>query len=257
MPSAFNIIRACIYAAVICWTIICLAIAIHFQGLLASSDLTHFVPFAIFVCCATLVIMIALLAFTTRGEYNPISTRIETGCLGLAGTLWLALGAFLASSESEEADVECFSAESQTVLIDVPNFSTETYHAQYRVLEAFALFNAALLWGFLIFLLFLALRLHFMYGRRSMWYRPVSVFAWFGPHNKSGLPAPNTSRNRGRSRSKSRGGTYREKSRKGKAPASRRQEPVHVPTRHPERAFTLGGRDRYDKYQRNASPRRV
>jgi hypothetical protein len=108
---------------------------------------------------------------------NPVSTRIELGCLGLMGTFWigapsyrptlfypaytdLALGAFLASSDSETASVECFVSETNLTPIDngceffTPYFlrlraetrvvSTETYQAQYRVLEAFSLFNAIL-----------------------------------------------------------------------------------------------------------------
>lgn len=65
-------------ALVLVWTIICLAIAVHFQHLLVSSDLSkclhhasvarsltsspaaRFVPFAIFVCCASLLIIVAL-----------------------------------------------------------------------------------------------------------------------------------------------------------------------------------------------------
>lgn len=67
---------------------------------------------------------------------NPINTRTELGCLGLLGTFWLgtslrlscasrilrsiiALGAYLASSTSENADVECFSSADETTLLDV------------------------------------------------------------------------------------------------------------------------------------------
>jgi len=65
---------------------------------------------------------------------NPISTRIELGCLGLMGTFWIgasswlfcrrlayrriALGAFLASSASETASVECFVSENDLTPID-------------------------------------------------------------------------------------------------------------------------------------------
>jgi len=111
-------------------------------------------------------------------DRNPISTRTELGCLGLLGTFWLgasqlrlvllgaqvavALGAFLASSDSENADVECFSSVDGSQVVDVAGctflailltpgkyqqsvlVSTETYQAQYRVLEAFSLFNVIL-----------------------------------------------------------------------------------------------------------------
>ncbi|KAI9000977.1 hypothetical protein BD414DRAFT_18108 [Trametes punicea] len=202
MPPVFNIVRACVYLAVLVWTIICLAIAAHFQSILVSSDLTRFVPFAIFVCCASLLIFVALLAFGLWKERNPISTRVELGCLGLAGTLWLALGAFVASSDSEMADVECFSsADSDAEPIELPGFNTETYHAQYHVLEAFSFFNMILIFGFLALLLVLAVRQH-RAGTKHVWVLPVSMIAWFGrsgrPQGK--LPAPVTHRSRSQSR---------------------------------------------------------
>jgi hypothetical protein len=67
---------------------------------------------------------------------NPVSTRIELGCLGLMGTFWIgaslfflvlslsslkrciALGGFLASSESESANVECFISATDLTPID-------------------------------------------------------------------------------------------------------------------------------------------
>jgi hypothetical protein len=51
---------------------------------------------------------------------SPISTRIELGCLGLAGTLWIALGAFMVSSDASLAEVECYASEEDTSPIDVP-----------------------------------------------------------------------------------------------------------------------------------------
>ncbi|OSD04285.1 hypothetical protein PYCCODRAFT_1424129 [Trametes coccinea BRFM310] len=202
MPPVFNIVRACVYAAVLVWTIVCLAIAAHFQSILLSSDLTRFVPFAIFVCCTSILIFVALLAFGLWKERNPISTRVELGCLGLAGTLWLALGAFVASSDSEMADVECFSsADTDSEPIELPGFNTETYHAQYHVLEAFSFFNMILIFGFLVLLLVLALRQH-RAGTKHVWVHPVSMIGWFGrsgrPQGK--LPAPVTHRSRSQSR---------------------------------------------------------
>ena len=106
------------------------------------------------------------LGFGLWRDRNPISTRVELGCLGLAGVLWLgtlllpiaensrvdhysflltALGAFLGSSESGDSDVECYSAaDSQQQPMEMPGFNTETFHAQYRVLEAFSFFNIIL-----------------------------------------------------------------------------------------------------------------
>jgi hypothetical protein len=64
--------------------------------------------------------MLSLLGFTLRKQLNPISTRWEMLCLGFVGTLWLALGAFLVSSDSEEAEVECFSTSNEDELVSVP-----------------------------------------------------------------------------------------------------------------------------------------
>jgi len=246
MPSAFNIARAVIYATVLLWTVICLAIAVHLHGLLVTSDLTRFIPFAIFVCSASLIIMLSLLVCTLMRERSPISTRIELGCLGLAGTFWLSLGAFLATSDSENADVECFaSATSTSNPINVPGFSTETYRAMYRVLEAFSLFNTILVWGFLFFLLALVLRQHFM-GHRSMWYCAATSYPWFekSKGSKSKLPQPITSRSRSRGRS-----YYTEKRK-----ADRYS--VWTPRSHRAPARAHLATDKYDKYKRGASPRR-
>jgi hypothetical protein len=127
MPPLFNLIRIGVFIAVLLWTIIVLAIAIHFHGILTTNDLTRFIPFAIFVSAATIVLLLALLLFGLK-RANPISTRIELGCLGLDGILWLVLAAFLISSDAEDADVECFTsnAVSNQVPIDVPGFNTET-----------------------------------------------------------------------------------------------------------------------------------
>jgi len=203
MPSVFNIIRASLYAAVLVWTVICLAIAVHFHGLLVSSDLTRFVPFAIFVCSVSLLLIIALLGFGLWKDRNSISTRIEMGCLTLTGILWLALGAFLASSDSEVADVECFSSADDTEPFDMPGFNTETYHAQYRVIEAFSFFNVILIFGFLSMLLFLAIR-HSRWGTKHVWTSSVTAFPWFaGAGAQTGkLPAPVTQPERTRSRSR-------------------------------------------------------
>jgi len=111
---------------------------------------------------------------------NPISTRIELGCLGLDGILWLVLAVFLVSSDAEDADVECFTSDavSGQVPLAMPNFTTEAYQSQYRVMEAFSLFNVILIWAFLLLLLFLAWR-HHSAGRRTVWTTPVTSFHWF------------------------------------------------------------------------------
>ncbi|KAG1866611.1 hypothetical protein DFJ58DRAFT_654623 [Suillus subalutaceus] len=248
MPSKFNIFRACIYGVVLIWTVICLAIAAHFQSLLVITDLTRFVPFTIFVCSASMLILIVLLGCSMIRTNNPISTRIELGCLGLLGTFWLALGAFLASSDSENANVECYSSDTLTDPVDVPGFSTETYQAQYRVLEAFSLFNVILILAFLFFLLALAVK-HCLRVNRNVWYIAVTEYSWFGK-NMSKLPTPVSSRSR------SRGGTYDEK----KASAPWGYETRRGDSRYP--GWSAQGHNApapahtTDKYKRNASPRR-
>lgn len=249
MPSKFNIFRACIYGAVLAWTVICLAIAAHFQSLLVITDLTRFVPFTIFVCSASMLILIILLGCSVIRTTNPISTRIELGCLGLLGTFWLALGAFLASSDSENANVECFSSDAQTDPIDIPGFSTETYQAQYRVLEAFSLFNVILILAFLLFLLALTVKHHFRVNR-NVWYIAVTEYPWFGKNiSQSKLPAPVSSR------SGSRGRAYDEKASapwgyEARGGNSRSPEWSTQGHNAPARAHTV------DKYKRSASPRR-
>lgn len=247
MPSKFNIVRASIYGVVLLWTVICLAIAAHFQSLLVINDLTRFVPFAIFVCSASMLVLLTLLGCSVLRTGNPISTRIELGCLGLLGTFWLALGAYLASSESENANVECFSSADETTPVDVTGFSTDTYQAQYRVLEAFSLFNVILIWGFLLFLLGMAVK-HYYRVNRNVWFISVTSYPWFGPNTKlAKLPAPVVSRSR------SRGRTYEKEDpelwRKGSG-SSRHGDLRYPVYKAPPRAYTA------DKYMRNASPRR-
>ncbi|KIJ70550.1 hypothetical protein HYDPIDRAFT_105293 [Hydnomerulius pinastri MD-312] len=251
MPSKFNIARASIYGVILAWTVICLAIAAHFQSLLVITDLTRFVPFAIFVCSASLLILLVLLGCSVLRSGNPISTRIELGCLGLLGTFWLALGAFLASSDSENADVECFSSQDELETVDVAGFSTETYQAQYRVLEAFSLFNVILVWGFLLFLLGIALK-HYYRVNRNVWFISVTSYPWFGPNSKSSnLPEPVVARSRSRGRAytneKADPELWRKESRRND---SRHPEWSSQGHKVPARAYTA------DKYKRNASPRR-
>lgn len=294
MPSVFNIVRASIYAAVLIWTIICLAIAVHFQSVLMSSDLTRFVPFAIFVCSASLLLILALLGFGLWRDRNPISTRVELGCLGLVGVLWLALGAFLGSSDADAADVECFSSSDITEPFDMPGFNTETYHAQYHVLEAFSIFNIILIWAFLMLLLVLAIR-HHRWGNKAVWLSSVTAFPWFGgPDAQTGkLPEPATAARRNKSQRSqmtqrshsSRRGDYprplytsadekpekplpghppaqrpRLPESRRTAPPTRNEEATHVywmPHKAPEPTHNADRRSPpRDKYHRSASPRR-
>ncbi|KAI0254385.1 hypothetical protein BJV78DRAFT_1274206 [Lactifluus subvellereus] len=267
MFSTFNIIRASIYSLVFLWSVICLAIAAHFQSVLSASDLTRFVPFAIFVSSATLAIILVLSAFSVRRNMNPVSTRIELGCLGLMGTFWISLGGFLASSASETASVECFVSATDLTPID-GGFSTEAYQAQYRVLEAFSLFNAILILGFLLLLFGLAVK-HHMNGRRDVWFSPVTTFDWFGRDSKkaSKLPAPVTAY---RPRTQSKPMTppapqpppkRQVSDRRTYAPRpartqSRQPQMAYVPERRPSRPRPTDRRHRPDYYRRDASPRR-
>ncbi|TEB35844.1 hypothetical protein FA13DRAFT_1728700 [Coprinellus micaceus] len=186
MPSLFNTIRLSIYATVLVLTVICLGMAGHFQSVLAASDLTRFVPFAIFVCVASLFIFTILILFSVfLRERNPISTRIELASLGLAGVFWLVLGVYLTTSEAQDADVECFeSADSQVVLDEqAASFHTDQFQSMYRVLMAFALMNAALIIAACLILLFLAFRRH-KQGDVHMWHGPRYKAAAFGASEK-------------------------------------------------------------------------
>ncbi|TDL29504.1 hypothetical protein BD410DRAFT_779918 [Rickenella mellea] len=175
-PS-FKTVRLCIYVAILSWTAVCLGIAAHFQSILMPSDLTHFVPFSLFVCSASMFLVLVFLC-TSWMARSPVNTRIELSGLGLLGVFWLALGLLLALSAAAEAEVECFSADStDSDPIELPGFTSDTYHAQYHVLEAFSLFNTILVWGFLVFFLFLAMRAH-RKGHTKVWYKSPATFDW-------------------------------------------------------------------------------
>ncbi|KAF8913911.1 hypothetical protein CPB84DRAFT_1757893 [Gymnopilus junonius] len=187
MSSLFNTIRASIYGTVILFTVICLAMAGHFQSVLAASDLTRFVPFAIFVCSASMFIFLILISFSFfLRERNPISTRIELASLGLAGMFWLILGVYLASSDAQSADVECFSSSDNSMPLDdaSADFHTDQYQAMYRVLNTFSLMNAALVIFACLALLFLAVRRH-RKGDEHMWHGPVTSCAWFNSYGNA------------------------------------------------------------------------
>jgi len=261
MFSTFNIIRTSVYSSVFLCSFICLAISAHFLGVLSASDLTRFVPFAIFVSSATLAIILVLSAFSVRRNMNPVSTRIELGCLGLMGTFWIALAAFLASSDSETANVECFVSASDLTPID-GGFSTETYQAQYRVLEAFSIISAILLLVLLLLLFSLAIK-HHSKGHKEVWFSPANAYDWSGHESKkaSNLPAPVTAR-RSRSQSKppaTAAAPRRHVSEKRTQPRrpsqSRQPQTAYIPDRREPRSRTT---DRYrpDYYRRDASPRR-
>jgi len=189
MPILFNTIRASIYGSVLLFTGICLAMAGHFQSVLAASDLTRFVPFAIFVCSASLFIFFILLSFSySLRERNPISTRIELASLGLVGMFWLILGVYLMTSDAQSADVECFTSTDLQIPVDqeIADFHTDQYQAMYRVLNAFSLMNATLIIVSCLTLLFLAIRRH-RKGDEHMWHGPVTSCAWFNNYENAKL----------------------------------------------------------------------
>ncbi|KZW04029.1 hypothetical protein EXIGLDRAFT_827960 [Exidia glandulosa HHB12029] len=194
MHNVLNFARFCVYLAIMAWTVIVLAIAAHFEQMLVSSDLTRFVPLAIFISATTLLVILGLLLAPVTLRHNPISTLYELCSLGLLGVFWIALGAYTASAEMGE--VECFADEDETEPIEVPGFSTDDYHAQYRALEGFSLINAFLLLGFLLFMLALAFLQH--KKGYSPWSTPMPLFPWFSRRGNrqrpSKLPPPVTSK---------------------------------------------------------------
>jgi len=193
--SLFTTIRLVIFLMVIVWSLIVLGIAAHFQDIFVANDLTHYIPFAIFVAAITLFIVIALLISGRWMQHKGIlsQTRTELSLVGFLGGFWLALGLYV--SLAPIADVECD---------DDELYSTGTYHTQYRVLEVFSLFNLILLMGYLFLLLGLALRRHFK-GDRDVWQACVTTTSWFAPVGK--LPSPVTARKASRT---SPGGDTRE-----------------------------------------------
>lgn len=189
MLSPFNIVRTSVYAAVVVFTAICLAMAGHFQHFLATSDLTRFVPFSLFVCATSLFIITLLLGFSFfLKDRNPISTRIELSVLGLLGFFWFVLGIYLAKSTSQSANVECFDSPSSTDPLpdDASAFHTEQYQAMYRVLNSFAILNAILVAFFCLSLLVLAMRRQ-RKGDEHMWHGPVTSCAWFNSYGRASV----------------------------------------------------------------------
>jgi hypothetical protein len=129
--------------------------------------------------------------------------------------------------------------------------------------------NRPSVWGFLLFLLFLALRQHFL-GETLVWYCPVTSYPWFNSYDKysSKLPPPVTVRaGRGTSRSrlyaeKEFGGTARRPSRSTPRDGERGRTSWR-PQRAPAKAITTDRSDKpqfpthiHDKFARGASPRR-
>jgi len=177
MPSVFCIIRFSVFFTVMAWSLIVLGLGAFFDHLIIANDLTRYIPLAIFVSVCTLVIIPALLlAGSSKRQLLLSQVRSELLFTGLLGLLWFILGVSTASSE--DTTIACdFDGDGDFVESD--EYSTDMYHAQLRVLRAFSIFNALLLIGFFLFLLFLAFRQHHM-GRWLVWRSTATSYPWFG-----------------------------------------------------------------------------
>jgi len=184
MLSAFKIFRFAICFTVIAWSLIVLGLGAFFDHLIISSNLTRYVPYSIFVAVLTLVIIPGLLIVGSLRRYMILSqVRSELAFTGLLALLWFILGATTASAE--DVTISCdFDGDGDFVESD--EYSTDMYHAQVRVLRAFAIFNAILLLIYFLSLLFLAFRQHHM-GRKIVWTSTAATYPWFGP---SAPPVP-------------------------------------------------------------------
>lgn len=117
--------------------------SIYFHGPVSAHASYHSEGHPAYACTRSILFSVFL------RERNPISTRIELASLGLAGVFWLGafflprpfrlklihlspvLGVFLATSEAQDADVECFeSPDSQVVLDDeIASCAYSTMHS--------------------------------------------------------------------------------------------------------------------------------
>lgn len=159
------------------WSLIVLGIGAFFDHLIIENDLTHYIPLAIFVAVCTLIIIPTLLVFGSRLRTLLFAqVRSELAFIGLLGLLWFILGVSTASAE--DVTISCdFDGDGDFEESD--EYSTETYQEQLRVLRAFSIFNALLLFGFFFFILFLAARQHRM-GNKYVWTSSVTSYPWFG-----------------------------------------------------------------------------
>jgi len=196
MQNVLNLVRFGMYIAIAAWAAIVLGLAVNFDKMLVASDLTRFVPLAIFIAAATMLVIIVLLLAPVALRHNPVSTLYELASLAFLGVFWLALGVYTATAEMGE--VECFADDDETEPIEFAAFTTDIYHSQYRALEGFALINVFMLFGFLLFMLVQAFLQH-RKGYRSVWTTPLPLYPWFGGRRRGGrsggkLPPPVTAK---------------------------------------------------------------
>ncbi|KAH7105709.1 hypothetical protein BKA62DRAFT_690618 [Auriculariales sp. MPI-PUGE-AT-0066] len=197
MHNILNFVRLCLYLAVVAWAAIVLGLACNFDKMLVASDLTRFVPLAIFIAATTMLVMIALLLAPIALRHNPITTLYELSSIAFLSVFWLALGCYTATAEM--GDVECYADEDETEPIEFAAFTTDIYHAQFRALEGFALINVFLLLGFLFFMLLQAY-IQQRKGFRTVWSTPLALYPWFGGRrrnnrsNSTKLPPPVTAK---------------------------------------------------------------
>jgi hypothetical protein len=127
--------------------------------------------------------------------------------------------------------------------------------------------------GFLFFLVALAVR-HHLNGSRQVWYCPVPMYGWFTATSKqSKLPQPATAPTRSRSRSRPGPQPYQGPARQDSGRSGRSSEKKYVTPSSsfrsqrtiglPEMAYAphrsaprVPNAPLYDKYRRDASPRR-
>jgi len=203
MLSFFNIVRFVIFFTVMAWSLIVLGLSAFFDHLIISSDMTRYVPFAIFLAVCTLVIIPTLLITGSLKRGGLMSqVRTELAFTGLLGLLWLILG--LSTASAEDSIITC-DFDGSGDFVESDEYSTDMYHEQLRVLRAFSIFNALLLLGFFLFLLFLTIRQHLM-GRTFVWTSRSTTYPWFGgvpdvpakewnvSQESLGLPEPVTSK---------------------------------------------------------------
>jgi len=178
-PRLFNIARAALFVAALVFGVIVLGVAAWLQTILEPSALTRFVPIAIFVSVFTVTFVAAILFFGSR-EYSYVvsQTRFELILTFLMGGLWLGLALFL--SVQQTPIVEC-PADGDG---DGPDYTTAMFHAQYHVIEAFAILETLVLFGYSLFLFALAMR-HHTAGRKQVWNARVTEAVWFNPTKKA------------------------------------------------------------------------